>query len=277
MRGIRFRAAHGPPPPRARMAPALLGFFVALLSRSMAVAGGPRGDAPLGVIGDTPIRRSHLWEPARKYRNLEWHPEGVHRRIPSERQPPPPQHLEPRKPDGSDFVRVVVQGKTIRKNRPFAMEICCGHAGLTAALWDAGFEAAGVDWVGNRHQTAVPVVNADLTTHEGRQFVWQLLESDSLVYVHMGPPCGTFTRAREKKIPQWQLDRGAPCPRPLRTTEQPEGIPSRQLTRQERIKVYKGNQIAWFCADVARYCIQKGIWFSIENPSRSILWELPQY
>ena len=93
----------------------------------------------------------------------------------------------------------------------------------------------------------------------------------------MGPPCGTFTRAREKKIPQWQLDRGAPCPRPLRSTDQPEGLPAWRLTRQERTKVYKGNQIAWFCADVARYCLQKNVWFSIENPSRSILWELPQY
>ncbi len=39
----------------------------------------------------------------------------------------------------------------------------------------------------------------------------------------------------------------------------------------------KGNQIAWFCAEVAQHCVGKNIWFSIENPSGSIIWELPEY
>eukprot|EP00972_Heterocapsa_arctica_P015611 2298684-Heterocapsa_arctica.AAC.1 len=28
----------------------------------------------------------------------------------------------------------------------------------------------------------------------------------------MGPPCGTFSRAREKPIPQWMIDKGVPRP-----------------------------------------------------------------
>ena len=93
------------------------------------------------------------------------------------------------------------------KNKPMAMEICCGHAGLTAALWDAGLEAIGIDWSGNKHRAVIPVLQADLTTAAGQNFVWELLRSDYLVYVHMGPPCGTFSRAREMPVPQCQRDR----------------------------------------------------------------------
>ncbi len=104
-----------------------------------------RSAAPPGAIGDRPPRCSHRWVPARKYRNLEWKPEGSDRRVPNEREPQRVGAATPAKPDGSDFARILVQGKYLRKNRPFAMEICCGHAGLTAALWDAGLEAVGVD------------------------------------------------------------------------------------------------------------------------------------
>ncbi len=99
-----------------------------------------RMEPPPGILGHSAPGRSRHWTGAKRYRNLEWHPEGVARRIPTEREPPPLGPTGPTAPNGSDFARVMVQGKSYRKNRPFAMEICCGHAGLTAALWDAGFE-----------------------------------------------------------------------------------------------------------------------------------------
>ena len=34
--------------------------------------------------------------------------------------------------------------------RPLALELCAGHAGYTALLWDRGFEAIRVDWTHNR-------------------------------------------------------------------------------------------------------------------------------
>ncbi len=83
--------------------------------------------------------------------------------------------------------------------------------------------------------------------------------------------------ARERPIPAWQRACGAPCPRPLRTDDQPEGIGPGKLTRPERTKVRKGNQIAWFCAHVAWYCLERGVWFAIKNPTNSILWKLPAY
>ena len=43
------------------------------------------------------------------------------------------------------------------------------------------------------------------------------------------------------------------------------------------MKITKGNEVAWFCARVAEYCMKKGIWFSIENPTNYIIWELKDF
>ena len=148
---------------------------------------------------------------------------------------------------------ILVQARIIAPGKRTALELCCGHAGLTAALWDAGVESTGIDWNTNRHSPSVPILHIDLTTEEGQQFVWKLLEDPTLVYIHMGPPCGTFTRARGKPIPEWRLEQGAPNPIPLRSTECPEGFPDWWLGKTDRLKVNKGNIIAKLCADIRQH------------------------
>ena len=70
---------------------------------------------------------------------------------------------------------------------------------------------------------------------------------------------------------------GAPCPKPLRSIEKPYGFPAEILSSTDRIKVEKGNRIADFCVQLGFHCMEKRIWFSIENPTNSILWEIPEY
>ena len=118
--------------------------------------------------------------------------------------------------------------------RPGSLELCCGHAGLSAALWDHGFDATAVDWAGNKHQACMPVINIDLTTDRGQQFIMDLLRRGTILYVHMGPPCGTFTRARERPVPEHLLAQGAPNPRPLRSEECPGGLPDDELSATDR-------------------------------------------
>ena len=183
---------------------------------------------------------------------------------------PYPQPIAVKQPEDTGFSRIQAVA-TRKKGTRIAIEICCGHAGLTAALWNVGFEATGVDWIGNRHRPTVPIVRADLTTPEGQDLVWKLIEDKKVAYVHMGPPCGTFTRAREIPVPQWKQALGAPAPKPLRTTEEPEGIHYNNFSDSDKLKIQKGNQIAWFCAKIAEHCLQHGILFSIENPRNSIL------
>ena len=64
----------------------------------------------------------------------------------------------------------------LRGRKVGAIEVCCGHAGLTAALCDAGLEAIGIDWKRNRHTPEVPILTADLTTKTGQDFVRNLVQ-----------------------------------------------------------------------------------------------------
>ena len=87
-----------------------------------------------------------------------------------------------------------------------------GYAGLTAALCDEGLDATGVDCTTNKHRPTIPILHVDLTTEQGQAFIMRLLAEDHLMYVHTGPPCGTFIRTRERHIPAHQLAEGHPAP-----------------------------------------------------------------
>ena len=230
----------------------------------------PATEPPPGTWDATTARcHSHLWIGAKKIANLSW-----------ERTDSPPSQPEAEPQRDTPLVQFQVPLAPAggqRRHRPQALEVCCGHAGLTAALCDAGLDATGVDWKKNRHQPTIPILNVDLTTEQGQQFIMSLLQDETLLYVHMGPPCGTFTRARERPIPEWQRRWDAPCPGPLRSDDRPEGLSPRHLTPLDSLKVHKGNVIAEFCAKVASFCIEHNKFFSIENPTGSLLWKLPCY
>ena len=159
--------------------------------------------------------------------------------------------------------------------RKIMLELCAGHAGLSAAFHDVGFEAIPVDWSGNRHQASIPIMVADLTTSHGQELVWRVIKEGKVAFVHMGPPCGTASRARERRIPKWQRRAGAPEPQPLRSTRFPRGLPF--LGQVDAEKVRKANCIYDFCASIANYCMQHDIGFSIENPMNSYLWMRKAY
>ncbi len=231
-------------------------------------------DVPSGHFDPPPRCSSHMWTRAAKYANLQW------RRPKLDDESSRPTPAEADKAEPSRLVQFQVPLPTASKRsrrRPKALELCCGHAGLTAALCDSGLDATGIDWKKNKHQPTIPILNVDLTTAEGQAFIMQLLEDETMLFVHMGPPCGTFMRAHERPIPKWQQRLNAPNPQPLRSTEQPEGLSPRHLTPLDSLKVRKGNEIAEFCAKVANYCVDNGKLFSIENPTNSILWLLPCY
>ena len=89
------------------------------------------------------------------WKNLTW---KHYSQCPEEPRPVPSLPKEP------VTINVPQRLRDIGKARPMALELCCGHAGLTAALWDAGIETVGIDWSGNKHEAVVPIAQADLTT-----------------------------------------------------------------------------------------------------------------
>ena len=126
-------------------------------------------------------------------------------------------------------------------SRPFALEICAGSARLTAALIDLGFDASGVDWAGNKDVPVAPVRTIDLTTAEGRDEIDGLLRNPLLAYVHFAPPCGTASRAREKRIAG--MSGGGPPP--LRSTRCPEGLPDLERTMPRAYRKVKAANVIY--------------------------------
>jgi len=115
----------------------------------------------------------------------------------------------------------------------------------------------------------------DLTTEEGQKEVWRILTEENVRYVHAGPPCGTFSRALERRISKQQRQQGAPDPKPYRKDLCPEGLPG--LTGVRLIKVQKANILANFVATVVKWCLKKHVLITVENPTNSLIWELPEY
>ena len=81
----------------------------------------------------------------------------------------------------------------------------------------------------------------------------------------LGPPRGTFSRAREIRRP------GAPPP--LRSLKHIRGF--RDLTWTNKARVRSANLLTDFMATCCRQLSARGVCWSIENPSNSLLWHFP--
>ena len=93
--------------------------------------------------------------------------------------------------------------------------------------------------------------------------------------MHIAPPCGTASRARE--IP---LSRGR-GPQPLRNDLWPLGLPG--LNKADQARVDSANAIyvraANFCLWLREQAAQHGLpsHFCVENPLRSYMWMIPEF
>ena len=157
--------------------------------------------------------------------------------------------------------------------RPRSLEVCVGSGGLSHALWRHGFEATGIDWQGNRHAMKIPLLMKDLTDPVQQKEVEAIRDKSD--YVHMAPPCGTASEARNITVSAEDRAKGAPQPKPLRYAQYPWGIPG--LNEFDQMKVEKANIIYQFCIDIMIWCCLQTppVPFTVENPSRSWIWQLP--
>ena len=144
----------------------------------------------------------------------------------------------------------------------------------------------GVDSIHNRHKPEAPCIIIDLTTKDGQETLWRFIGSGKVRYVHLAPPCGTASLARECQSKERAAKAAASgwigdIPRPLRSAEFPWGFPRASpdcpegLTEDEAIKVEAANKLYKFAGDLMKYCHGHGILFSCENPRGSWFWALP--
>ena len=147
----------------------------------------------------------------------------------------------------------------------YAVEIYSGTAGLTAALRRIGMTSSlGIDAHVTK-QVRAPVIRLDLTTSSGVELLWRILRHPNVAMVHLGPPCGASSRARDIRR------RAGPDPKPLRAATYPDGLPG--LTGVHARRVQSANTLYSIAGEVFAWCCRSGILCTIENPARSYFWQ----
>lgn len=149
------------------------------------------------------------------------------------------------------------------------IEIFSGSGKLTASIRRLGMRAVAIDRSSNR--TSGPVTILDLTKDEDMEFLENFIKSEkeNIMLVHLAPPCGTSSAARNKRHPDLEAA-GFDLPRPLRSREHPMGLPT--LRGLDAAKVNSANILYWATYRIASLCIRLRITVSIENPQNSLFW-----
>ena len=127
-------------------------------------------------------------------------------------------------------------------------------------------DSLGVD---HKLQTSLPapVLSLDLQQSSAREIVMTIFDSPNLVYVHLAPPCGTASRARE-------IRRSKHDPKPARSEAFPDCVPD--LLRTDPVlhkRVMLANALYRLTGELFREAHNRGIFCSVENPLRSHMWE----
>jgi hypothetical protein len=69
------------------------------------------------------------------------------------------------------------------------IELCCGSAGLSAAIRRRGPDTIGVDRIRNPSRPQAPIVKLDLSTQGGQFIVRNMLMEANVAYIHAAVPC----------------------------------------------------------------------------------------
>lgn len=129
-----------------------------------------------------------------------------------------------------------------------------------AFLW-CGWRCLPVDWLLDpSHDLSHPLRHKSLAD-----------QLQSVDFICAAMDCSTKSRARE--IPR-VFDDGRPAPKPLRSEEFPEGLPS--LTQSQQNRVDADNSATEFLLDQIQQLALRGGGSVRENPWRSLHWFLPQ-
>ena len=118
----------------------------------------------------------------------------------------------------------------------------------------------------NKHFTVVPILKLDLSDKTNLQIIESMIQSGKLLAVTMAPPCGTASRARDRRI----KSPNKPDPKPLRSESHPEGLPNLTGSNHERVQL--ANLIYEHLMILCELCLQLKVPFIVENPKRSYFW-----
>ena len=169
----------------------------------------------------------------------------------------------------SDFKQVDDGGKYVKKPYVF-LELCAGSASLSAEVKKLGLDVFAFDHDSNRHQTKCKVISMDLSQPHAIDRISAIIHNCVVLGVHMGPPCGTCSKARG--IP---MADGTAGPQPLRSESHLLGLPN--LRPHDRARVDAANLLYSQMGRLVEILESHNIPWTIENPTNSFLWDLPYF
>lgn len=140
--------------------------------------------------------------------------------------------------------------------RHFALELFAGTGRVSQALQHVGIPTYPIDiCLFPSHNVLDPGIH---------NYIRNLITSGRILFIWLGMPCTTFSRARRND------GRG---PGPLRDKDHLWGLPG--LSHDNRVKLDDGNSLFTFTLDILRLCLRHGIPTVIENPLSSMAWMMP--
>ena len=154
---------------------------------------------------------------------------------------------------------------SIEHDRLTFVEIFAGSAKLSAKASSRGFRTTSIDHDRNVHKAHHQLLLMDLTDGGAQSLFFSMFHEEPPAAIAMAPPCGTCSRARERKLPNMP-----DAPKPLRDAAHPFGFP--WLQGISLTKVLQSNILYSFVVDVLFFAFTHNIVVSIENPLNSWLW-----
>ena len=148
------------------------------------------------------------------------------------------------------------------------VELCAGSAILSSEASKRGFQTFAIDHEMNRFTPKSKIFVLDLSKDSSQHLLSDMYRQMRPQWTHMGLPCGTASRAREKPVSV----HGAPRPRPLRDQNNLLGLGN--LTASEQSRVDGANRVYRTAEHVLFQIFLFGLWVSLENPERSWLWAI---
>ena len=152
---------------------------------------------------------------------------------------------------------------------PLLVELCAGSAILSSVALASGWDVIPIDQSSCRFSPHTPLVILDLRDPLCVDLLLRFDQSAPVDWFHLGLPCGTCSRARERALPGNQ---GA---RPLRGPDDLFGFAN--LKPFEASQVEASNSVYRACIRILLRAFETGALVTIENPveagcGRSVLY-----
>ena len=150
------------------------------------------------------------------------------------------------------------------------IEICAGTAVLSKCAKQHGFRTLPIDRSKIRSKGS-DILVMDLANPCQASCVKEIVstEASRILAIFLAPPCGTASRARERKLRHLE-SKGFKVPIPLRSVMCPDGLP--HITGHDRAKVELANQLYDNLCDVIAHACSLDVLCLMENPERSLFW-----